>query len=435
MAAVLDSHLMNKQDTGQTVGYGQLLRTNRNFRNLWFGQIVSFLGDWFNLIASASLIGELTESGLAIGGLFVVRMLAPFLVSPLAGVAADRYNRKWILVTADLIRAVVVLGFLLVREPQHLWLLYGLTAVQLGISGFFQPARNAILPDIVSDAELGAANALSSATWSVMLAFGAALGGFVAGLWGNQPAFIIDSGTFLLSAFFIGRVGYEMPEALKKAEKTLRAGLVQYVDGLRYLVNHADILFIAMHKSANALFISAGFQVVQVKIAEDIFVYGAGGNWGLGTLYAVTGIGTGLGPIVLRRFTGDDETWLRRGILLGYLMGGLGLLVAAPLLNFGSVLLGGMLRGIGGGITWVFSTQLLLKLLPNEMRGRVFSSEFAIFTLLSATAAGVVGRGIDTPLGISGVLFTMASLAFIPLLLWAVWIFLARPRLQQAAGD
>ncbi|MEM7112602.1 MAG: MFS transporter [Chloroflexota bacterium] len=426
--------MKDKQGTEQAVGYWQLIQTNRNFRFLWFGQIVSFLGDWFNLIASASLIGELTESGLAIGGLFVVRMLAPFLVSPLAGVAADRYNRKWILFTADIIRAFVVLAFLLVHEPQHVWLLYALTAVQLGISGFFQPARNAILPDIVSPEELGAANALSSATWSVMLAFGAALGGFVAGLWGNRPAFIIDSGTFFLSSFFISRIQYEIPEALQKAEKTLRAGLVQYIDGLRYLWNHADILFIAMHKSANALFISAGFQVVQVKIAEDIFVYGTGGNWGLGMLYAFTGVGTGLGPIVLRWFTGDDETLLRRGILLGYLMGGIGLFVAAPLLSFGMVLLGGVMRGIGGGITWVFSTQLLLKLLPNEMRGRVFSSEFAIFTLLSATGAGLAGRGIDTGLGISGVLFTMGSLAVTPLLLWAVWIFIARPRIQAASA-
>ncbi|MFC1961328.1 MFS transporter, partial [Chloroflexota bacterium] len=69
--------------------YISLVRRNRNYRYLWLGQIVSLLGDWFNLIASAALIGALTQSGLAIGGLFVVRMLAPFLVSPVAGVFAD----------------------------------------------------------------------------------------------------------------------------------------------------------------------------------------------------------------------------------------------------------------------------------------------------------------------------------------------------------
>lgn len=80
-----------------TVGYIALLRTNPNFRWIWLGQVVSLFGDWFNLIASAALIAQLTRSGLAVGGLFVVRMLAPFLISPAAGVATDRFNRKALL--------------------------------------------------------------------------------------------------------------------------------------------------------------------------------------------------------------------------------------------------------------------------------------------------------------------------------------------------
>ena len=118
------------------VGYGELIRGNANFRYLWIGQIISLLGDWFNLIASASLIAMLTRSGFAIGSLFIVRMLAPFLVSPLAGVVADRYNRKQILIVADIVRGVAVFGFLLVREPGDVWLLYTLTAIQMGISSF-----------------------------------------------------------------------------------------------------------------------------------------------------------------------------------------------------------------------------------------------------------------------------------------------------------
>jgi Na+/melibiose symporter-like transporter len=127
-----------------TVGYVELVRSNANYRFLWSGQIVSLLGDWFNLIASASLVAMLTQSGIAVGGLFVVRWLAPFLVSPFAGVAADRYNRKHLLILTDILRAVTVVGFLFVREPGHIWLLYALTAVQLALSGFFFPARNLV---------------------------------------------------------------------------------------------------------------------------------------------------------------------------------------------------------------------------------------------------------------------------------------------------
>ena len=103
--------------TAKPAGYIELVQGNRDFRHLWFGQIISLLGDWFNLIGSAALIAGLTRSGLAVGGLFVVRSLAPFLISPLARVAADRYNRKHLLILADLIRGVTVLGFLLVRNP------------------------------------------------------------------------------------------------------------------------------------------------------------------------------------------------------------------------------------------------------------------------------------------------------------------------------
>lgn len=77
---------------GETAGYSGLVRRNASFRMLWLGQIVSLLGDWFNLIASAALVAELTQSGLAVGGLFVVRMLAPFVVSPAAGAFTRRLS-------------------------------------------------------------------------------------------------------------------------------------------------------------------------------------------------------------------------------------------------------------------------------------------------------------------------------------------------------
>ncbi|MEZ4713616.1 MAG: MFS transporter [Caldilineaceae bacterium] len=412
----------DRAEAAPPVGYGELVRQNHNFRNLWFGQIISLLGDWFNLIASAALIGQLTESGLAVGSLFVVRMLAPFLISPIAGVAADRYNRKWILIITDLVRAVVVFGFLFVREAGDLWLLYTLTAIQLGVSGFFFPARNAILPDIVAPRELGAANALSSATWSVMLALGAALGGLVSGAWGIQPAFVIDGFTFFASAWFIWRIVLAPRAELSASEKTLGAALRQYVDGLRYLGQRADVLLITLHKAVNALILSSGFQVIQVAIAQQIFTYGEGGGISLGLMFAVAGVGTGIGPIVARYFSGDDNKRLRWFIVLGYIIGGLGLLFTAPLPNFATVLIGTALRGVGGGIIWVFSTQLLMQLVPGHVRGRVFATEFAFFNLTSAAAAAVIGGALDSSLGLSTIIWWMAAFSIVPTVLWAAWL-------------
>jgi MFS family permease len=411
-----------KTERHLSVGYGELIRGNANFRNLWFGQIISLLGDWFNLIASAALIAELTQSGFAVGGLFVVRMLAPFLVSPIAGVVADRYNRKHILILTDILRALFVLGFLWVREPQHVWLLYTLTAFQLGISGFFFPTRTAILPDVVSGPELGAANALSSTTWSVMLALGAALGGIVSGTWGIYPAFAIDSLTFVVSAIFVVRIQYNAAGHLDASDKTVLSALHEYLDGLRYLAHHLDILVMALHKAVVALFFTSGLQVIQVVIAESIFPIGEGGGISLGLMFAMAGVGTGIGPIVARRFTGDRVQSLRVSIFLGYLLSTFGVLLTAPLFNFETVLVGILFRGIGGGMLWVFSTQLLLQSVPDLFRGRVFSTEFAIFTLMSAIGVVIVGGALDFPLGLSAVMWWIAGLSLIPAALWGFWL-------------
>jgi MFS family permease len=407
----------------EVAGYRELLRHNASFRHLWFGQIISLLGDWFDLIASAALVSKLSGSGLAVGGLFVVRMLAPFLISPLAGVAADRFNRKHLLVITDLSRAAVVMGFLLVRSPSQIWLLYTVTAVQLGLSGFFFPARNAILPDIVTRRELGAANALSSSTWSAMLAFGAALGGIAAGQWGVYPSFVIDSLTFVASAVLIWGIDYRHAVPADSGAASVRSALTDYVDGLRYLRNNVDILVIACHKAAFALFVSGAFDVLQVRLAEKVFVIGKEGGTSLGLMYAMLGLGTGIAPLVAQRYVGDKDRSLRSGLIVAYGLAMIGLAVMAPLLSFPLVLAGNLVRGVGNGIMWVFSTQLLLQLVPDRVRGRVFSSEFALFTLSYSIGASTGGWVLArTGTGISSLLWLMAGLIMVPGALWALWV-------------
>ena len=408
--------------TKPAVSYTDLLRNNRNFRFLWFGQIVSLLGDWFNLVASAALVGLLTQSGLAVGSLFVVRMLAPFVVSPITGVVADRYNRKYILIAADLVRAMVVLGFLLVRDAGDVWLLYTLTAVQLALSGFFYPARTSILPELAGERELGAMNALSSATWSVMLALGAALGGLVAGAWGIYPAFALDTLTFLLSAALLAQIRMPAKLASAAAEKTVAAAVRQYIDGLRYLRENLDILIITLQKAILSLFLSAGFQVVLVAIAQQVFIVGEGGGIGMGLMFGLAGVGSGIGPILARKMTGDDGPTLKKAIAVAYLISILGSAVTAPLFNLPLALLGIIVRAIGGGIIWVFSAQLLLQSVPGRVQGRIFATEFMFFYLGSALASSVVGAALDSNLSIPAIIWWMTGLTVVPMALWTLWV-------------
>ena len=402
------------------VGYTDLLRNNRNFRYLWFGQIVSLLGDWFNLVASAALVGMLTQSGLAVGSLFVVRMLAPLFISPVAGVVADRYNRKQILIATDVVRAAVVLAFLLVRDAGDVWLLYALTAAQFCVSGFFYPARNSILPELAREGELGAMNAISSATWSTMLAFGAALGGLVAGAWGIYPAFLLDTLTFLLSAALLMQIRMPAAPATLSTEKTIAAGLRQYVDGLKYLNRHPNILFIASQKALNSLCLTAGFQVVMVAISQQVFTVGEGGGISLGLMFGLMGVGTGIGPILARKLTGDDGPTLRKAMVVGFLLSSLGSAATAPLLNLPVVLLATFVRGVGGGIVWVFCTQLLLQNVARAVHGRVFATEFMFIYLASALASSVVGAALDSSFSIAGIIWSMTALSLVPMTLWTL---------------
>lgn len=409
-------------------GYVTLVRHNRNFRYLWFGEIISFLGDWFNLIASATLIGTLTGSGVALGGLFVVRMLAPFLVSAFGGVIVDRYNRKTILIATDIVRGLVVIGFLFVREADDIPFLYLLTALQLGISGLFFPARNAIFPDVVSRQELGTANALSSSTWSTMLALGTALGGFVAGGLGVYTAFAIDACSFFVSALLIAQLRYTPAVIPVKSGKSFGAVLREYGEGLRYLGDHRDILAIVLHKAAVTFCFAAAYDVTAVAISQNVFVIGEGGGIGLGFIYASVGVGTGLGPILMRLFTGDRERALRIAIVVAYLFAATGMAVAATMVNsgfsFGLFLVGLFIRGFGGGTVWVFAGQLALQNVADHVRGRVFSTEFALFSLSSAIAAGSAGWALGQPaIGYNGIVWILPGLTLLPAILWGSWLW------------
>jgi MFS family permease len=405
----------------QSTGYLELVRTNRNFRNLWIGQIISLLGDWFNLIASASLIAALTNSGLAVGSLFVVRMIAPFLVSPIAGVIADRYDRRQILIAADLGRALAVCGFLLVRESGDVWLLYALTAVQLGMSGFFFPARSAILPDVVEPEFIGPANALSSVTWSVMLALGAALGGFVAGAWGVYTAFTIDAVTFLVSAAFIAQIRLRPRAANRRGGRSAAAAMGEYLAGLAYLGKNLDLGLTALHKAAMVLAFGSAMEVIQVAISRDVFVIGIDGGLGLGLMYGMAGVGSALGPVVFRYFTGDRTASLRPALVVGYLIAGVGLMTISTLDSFPVVLSGIFVRAFGSGAIWVLSSQILLQELPEPVRGRVFATEHALFTLAGAGGAAAGGQLLDV-LGIGPGVRLLALAAIVPAALWLLWL-------------
>ena len=350
-------------------------------------------------------------------------MLGSFLASPLAGVLADRYNRKRILIATDLLRAAAVLGLLLVREPHHVWLLFALTALQVGISGVFFPVRVAILPEVASRRLLGPANALSSATWAAMLAIGAAAGGVFAGVFGISAAFVLDAATYLLSALLLARMPYSMANRRSVSAPpaglgaSVRAGIAEYTESLRYLGKHRRVLVVALQKGFLSIFFSA-FQVTSVAIAGTVFPIGVGGGTTVGLLFAAGGVGSALGPLVVHPLLGARQQALRWAMLAGYLLMSVGLALAAPLASLPLVMVGSALRSVGSGMVWVFSTQILLETVPDELRGRVIATEHAGFTLLGAVGSACAGAGLELA-SLSTLVWVLAPLTLVPGLHWA----------------
>ncbi len=376
--------------------YISLLQRNRNFRNLWLARVVSNLGDWFNLLASAALIAHLSGAGTAISFLFLARFLPLFVMSPFAGLLADRYERRTLLIWTDILRAVVVLGFLLVDRPERIWLLYLLTVLQFMLSAVFTPAQQSYLPAVVDREDLVTANALDSFTWSTMLALGALLGGVATAFLGVQAAFLLDALTFLLSAWFLAHVPVRsrVQASAQDGRSAVRRAFVEIVEGMRYLGAQPVLLAFALVKAAGAL-VWGGVNVLEIPLAENVFPLRGSGTLSLGLIYAAVGVGTGFGPILLRAWLGDSWGGLLKAVSVGFFAMTLGTLGVAMAPSLGWVLGATAVRGVGTGALWVFSAVLLQLLLPDRLRGRVFAFEFAALTLTQSISTLWAGYAYD----------------------------------------
>lgn len=385
--------------------YLSLLRFNEDYRHLWLGNVVSQLGDWFNLIAAAELITELSSSGVAISYLFLARFLPLFLFSPLAGVLADRYNRRNLMVISDVLRAIVVLGFLVVGVTRQVWIFYGLTVAQFALSALFTPARSAVVAMVVDRRELVTANALDSFTWSTMLALGAFLGGVVAAVFGAETAFVLDAVTFLLSAWSISRIKLSVIRPVATAGN--QGGWLDFVDGFRYLWGRPYLLILSLIKATGSL-VWGAVNVLEVSFADNVFPLTMfplaaalhiedGGTASLGIIYVVSGLGTGLGPLFMRRVLGSRPPRLILGATIGIVLVAVGILGLATAPTFGLFLLATLVRTVGSGTMWVFSAVLLQIVVPDQYRGRVFAFEFAMLTLTQSISILLAGVFQDSP--------------------------------------
>jgi MFS family permease len=398
-----------------------ILRHNRNFRLLFFGQAVSQLGDWFNSVAVFALLLDLTGSATAVAWMMIVQFLPIAIIGPMAGVVVDRVDRRRLMIATDIVRGVLVLGLLLVRTREQVWLAYVVMALTVSGSAFFEPARTATIPNVTSQDELMPANALSSATWAAMLAAGASIGGLVTALAGRQVAFVINAASFFASAWFIGRTRFDSRPSPKAplAGWWALSGIPDLVEGLRYVRQRAHLAALLFVKAGWGL--AGGVLLLLTVFGQRVYPIGGSTAAGIGVLYGARGIGAGLGPIALRWMLGQTPTTMRRAIgpsyfVVGAFYVGLGAAGSLP-----AAALSVLLAHVGGSVLWVFSTVLLQMEVPDAFRGRVFAAEMALVTATSSASAYVTGFALDALAWSPQSLSLALGLAFgVPGTLWMV---------------
>ena len=424
--------------------YLTLLRTNRNFRLLFFGQAISQLGDWFNAVAVYALLLDLTGSATAVAWMMITQYLPVAIVGPMAGVVVDRVDRRRVMIVADIVRGVLIVGLLLVRRSDQVWIAYVVMALVVAASAFFEPARTATIPNVTSAAELLPANALSAATWSAMLAIGASVGGLVTAAFGRDVAFVINAASFFCSAIFLANTRYNStPVATPGVEaaatgargSTLRrvaalTGVADLVDGLRYVRRESYVAALICVKAGWGL--AGGVLLLLAVFGQRVFPIGQGSAAGIGVLYGARGLGAGLGPIALRWILGQQPARLRRTIGPAFFMVGAFYmaLAGAPTLILAATCV--LLAHFGGSILWVFSTVLLQLEVPDRFRGRVFAAELALVTLVTSLSSYLTANALDrhgwSPRTLS---FTLGALFLAPGILWL--LFQSRWKVQDHA--
>jgi MFS family permease len=410
--------------------YLDLLRRNPAFTRLYSAQLISFAGDWFATVAILGLALELTGSPSIASLVLVVQTGAFAIASPIAGVLADRFDRRRLMVIADLARVPVALAFLLARDPGTLWIAFVAAALLSVGAAIFEPTSSAALPNLVDDEELGEANVLIGSAWGTMLAVGAALGGLVAATLGRDAAFVINAASFGGSALLVVgiRRSFSRDAMAIAAHERPRGGLRGIRDSLGMVIRFArgNRIVAALLLSKTTFGVGTGVIVMLAIFGRDVF---AAGDAGIGLLFAARGLGALIGPFLARSLVGLTDRGLLLGIAGSFVAFAVGYLLLPLAPGLWIAMLCVFVAHLGGGAQWMLSSYGLQRASPDQVRGRVFSFDYGLVTVtitLSLLIAGYLAEVLP-PAVTTWIMVSLAALAAV------AWVSLARPIIQGPA--
>jgi MFS family permease len=364
--------------------YLDLLRRERDFRRTFLAQLIALGGDWFAVIPLLVLLPGLTGTGVWGAAVLAVDTLVFALVGPYAGTVVDRLDRRRVIVVANTVAGLAALLLVLVRSEATAWIALVAIGVVAAAKAFAQPAGAAALPNLVNPADLPTASVLSGASWGTMLAVGAALGGLVAGTLGTTACFVIDAVLLLLAAVLTARTTrpFSDPAAPVRERRSVREDVGE---ALAYARRDVQVLALLTVKAGPAF----GNGALSLFPLYGAAAFGLG-PLGIGLMFSARGLGAVLGPLALRR-RAADATNLQGLLVGGMAMFAVGYLALGVATSFTLVLLLLVFAHAGGGANWVLSTYGLQRVVPDELRGRVFSADYTVATLVIAVSQVAFG--------------------------------------------
>jgi len=375
-------------------------------RRVWYAQVISLFGDFLALFAVIAVVSfRMHGTPAQLTGLQIAYMLPIVFVGPIAGVFVDRWPLKPTLIASDLIRAVLAL---LLIPSTSMWQVYLVMGSLSCVSAFFGPAQTVTIRSAVPIHGLLAANALMQLAFMGSRIIGPATAGAIVAAFSPRVCYTVDVASFLISATLIGSVVIRRPAAMQappgSSSNRIHQIWIDMKQGMSFILHHAAILFFVLAMAAGLFTIGCFAPLISIWVRDTLHaregIFGfVSGNVGLGML---------IGTQVVRRLSkyASDTTLVMAG--LAGIGGGVLLLGAIP--HIAAALTSTFIIGFAFGAIMVPAQTLIQRETPQDMLGRVGSTNVSVIFLgqiLGLVVSGVLAEMV----GVRMVFFLCAALS------------------------
>ena len=349
---------------------GRPLLFSRNFALLWGGQFVSQMGDRLAMIALTWLVYSATNSAFSTGVTLALYTLPYVVFGTFAGVIIDRFNKRMVMVAADVMRAGLVLSvpFLAGRWLPAVYLLSFATS---SLAVLFDPCKLAILPDLVPATKLLRANSLLASGESLTEVAGYATAGFIVYYVGSRGAFTVDSASFAISALALGLMSYR-PERRRVSRYTTRGIGSEAAEGLRCLLRSRGLTAITVLLMGAAVGLGASYPLVFLFAVRTV----GGGAWSFGLMESAIAVGFLIGAAAMA-WRGDR---VPKGLAITLGVGVLGACIAVlgAVTSLYAALVALAFAGAANSVAVISINTYFQQSVREDLLGRVLGVRFAL---------------------------------------------------------